>query len=67
MFIATTQTPDKNIQKEKAQEDFTTLLGRTCEYIKELEELGHIENGSYFNLYEEFHKKAQQIINENWK
>ena len=37
MFIATTHTPSEEITKEEATENFLHLIGRACEYIKELE------------------------------
>jgi hypothetical protein len=66
MFIATTQTPNDETSKEQINEDFATLLGRTCEYIKELEDVGRVQKGTYFSLYEELHSKSQSIISENW-
>ena len=66
MFIATTHTPNNETSKEQIDENFTSLFARTCEYIKELENIGRIQKGTYFQLYEELHTKAQSIIAKNW-
>lgn len=66
MFIATTQSPQPDIDKEKATEDFLHLLGRACEYIKELEKINKISKGVYIPLYEDICNNAREAINENW-
>jgi hypothetical protein len=66
MFIATTQTPSKELSKQEIIDNFGVLLGRTCEYIKELEEIGCIQKGTYFKLYENFHKESEIELDSNW-
>lgn len=66
MFIATTQSPQSDTTKEKAIEDFLHLLGRACEYVKELESMGKCEKGIYMPLYESICDDARKAINENW-
>lgn len=66
MFMATTHSPDKEITKEKAIEDFMYLLGRSSEYFSELEKLGKVKEGSYVSLYESLKNDARIAIEENW-
>jgi hypothetical protein len=66
MFIATTHTPKKDITKEQALEDFSHLLGRTCEYVKELESMGKTKKGIYMPLYDSIIADAKKAIDENW-
>lgn len=66
MFIATTSTPKEDITKEKAIEDFLHLLGRACEYAKELESMGKTKKGIYMPLYESVCSDARKAIDENW-
>ena len=66
MFIATTQSPDENITLEQATEDFIHLLGRACEYTKELEKVGKIKKGAYVPLYEKFAIDVKKAVSENW-
>jgi len=66
MFIATTPTPKHGLTEEDATKDFLHLLGRTCEYIKNLEDLGRIKPGSYMPLYEQIIDLAKKSIKENW-
>lgn len=66
MFIATTPSPKKDITKEQASEDFLNLLGRACEYAKELESIGKMKKGMFMPLYENIKDDAQKCIDENW-
>ena len=66
MFIATTHTPDAETEQEKAVEDFIALIGRSCEYIKELENLGKIKKGSFIPLYEMVCTEAKKTLEQNW-
>lgn len=66
MFIATTHSPDKDITKDKAIEDFLHLLSRACEYAKELEEMGKTKKGIYMPLYESICNDAKKALDENW-
>ena len=66
MFIATTHSPDESTTKEKAIEDFLNLLGRACEYTKELEDMGKIKKGAYMPLYESVCNDAKRALNDNW-
>ena len=66
MFIATTPTPHEDITKEKAIDDFIHLLGRACEYAKELESMGKTKKGVYMPLFDSVCNDARKAINENW-
>jgi len=66
MFIATTPTPKEDITKDQAIGDFLHLLGRACEYAKELEGLGKTKKGIYMPLYESVCDDARKALDENW-
>jgi hypothetical protein len=66
MFIATAHSPDANINKDKAIEDFTGLIGRTCEYLKILEDLGKLKKGSYMPLFDAVHTASKKTLEQNW-
>jgi len=66
MFIATTPTPKEDISKDQAIEDFLHLLGRACEYAKELESMGKTKKGVYMPLYESIRNDARKVLDENW-
>jgi 5'-3' exonuclease len=66
MFIATTQSPTTEITKEKAIEDFVHLMGRSCEYIKELEKLNKVKSGTHIEIYDQIYAQIQRIINDYW-
>ena len=46
--------------------DFIALLGRACEYAKDLEALGKTKKGIYMPLYESVCNDARKAIDENW-
>ena len=66
MFIATTSTPKEETDKETATNDFIHLLGRVCEYMEELENLGKVKKGSFMPLYDSVCNDAKNVMNENW-
>ena len=66
MFIATTPTPKEDITKEQATKDFLHLLGRACEYAKELESMGKTKKGMFMPLYESICNDARKVLDENW-
>jgi len=66
MFIATTSSPKNDITKDQATNDFLNLLGRACEYAKELEEMGKLKKGMFMPLYESIKKDAKKCIDNNW-
>jgi len=66
MFIATTPSPKEEMTKEQAIENFLNLLGRACEYTKELEDMGKVKKGMFMPLYESIRDDAKKVLDENW-
>ena len=65
MFIASTSTPTPDSNKEKTKENFLRLFGRSCEYMKLLEEIGLVKGGSYLKFEEQITQQCEKFIEEN--
>lgn len=66
MFVATTESPKEEITLEQADENFQKLMARSSEYLKELESLGKIKNGSYLDFEQVLMGEVDEFIRSRW-
>lgn len=66
MFIATTDTPTKEANKEKINSDVSKLYDRIYDYLTELEKLEKIKTGSPLEIYNKCRDDIINSIDNNW-